>query len=104
VVGRTIHGERVTFSVVELDPNVDVPEHHHENEQLGMLLAGSLAFRVGSEARQIDEPGGTWRIRANVPHSVTAGPQGAVVVEVFAPVRADWDGLPQQEPGPGRWP
>jgi quercetin dioxygenase-like cupin family protein len=104
VVGRTVHGERLTFSVVELEPDAEVPEHRHENEQLGMLLTGLLVFRIGDEQRELRGPGGTWLIPSNVPHSVTAGPEGAVLIEVFSPPRADWAGIPQQAPSPGRWP
>jgi quercetin dioxygenase-like cupin family protein len=103
VVGRTIHGERVTLSVIELDPGTLVPEHAHENEQLGVLLLGGMRFTVGGESRDLG-PGATWRILGNVPHSVAVGPEGAVVVEVFSPVRGDWQALEQQEPRPGRWP
>ena len=103
IVGRTIHGERVTLSVLELDPNTVVPEHSHENEQLGVVLEGALRFTVGGETRDL-VPGGAWRILANVPHSVVVGPEGAVLVEVFSPVRDDWHAIEQQEPRPGRWP
>ena len=48
---RTVHGERITLGAVELDPGAVVPEHRHENEQLGIVLSGSLRFRVGDEAR-----------------------------------------------------
>ena len=41
---------------------------------------------------------------AHVPHSVTVGPDGAVVVEVFSPPRHDWAAIETLEPGPGRWP
>ena len=40
VVGRTVHGERITLTLVELEPGVSVPEHSHENEQQGMVLTG----------------------------------------------------------------
>jgi quercetin dioxygenase-like cupin family protein len=103
VVGRTVHGERVTLSLIELDPGVAVPEHHHENEQVGILLEGSLTFRIGDETKEL-VPGDTWTILARVPHSVTAGPQGSVLVEVFSPARDDWHGLPTFEPRPGRFP
>ncbi len=103
VGGRVVHGERVTLAVVELDPNSVIPEHSHENEQVGMIIAGSLRFRVGDEARELG-PGGTWRIRANVPHEVHTGPNGAVVVEVFAPPRLDWDALERLEVREPRWP
>jgi quercetin dioxygenase-like cupin family protein len=103
VTSRTVHGDSVTLGLIELAPNAVVPEHSHVNEQLGILITGSLAFRIGTETGEA-MPGGTWRILANVPHSVVAGPEGAVAVEVFAPPRADWAELQSQEPGPGRWP
>jgi quercetin dioxygenase-like cupin family protein len=103
VLGRTVHGERVTLSLIELDANAVVPEHAHTNEQVGILLEGSLRFTIGAEERELG-PGGTWRILGEVPHSVVAGPDGAVIVEVFSPVRADWEGLETLEPRPARWP
>ena len=36
VHGRVVHGERITLGVIELDADSHVPEHQHENEQLGM--------------------------------------------------------------------
>ena len=102
VVGRVVEGEGVTLAVIELDPGSFVPEHSHENEQLGVLAAGHLEFRIGDETRQVG-PGGTWSIPANVPHEVRAGPDGAVAVEVFAPTRADWVALERLRARP-RWP
>ena len=103
VVGRTVHGERVTFSLVELDPDVTVPEHSHENEQLGVVLTGALTFTVGAETRELG-PGQSWCITAHVPHSVVAGRDGAVLVEVFSPVRDDWRALVSLDAQPSRWP
>src|SRR3954453_5585340 len=100
---RAIHGERITFGVVELDANAVVPEHSHENEQLGMVLSGSLTFRVGDESRELG-PGGTWCIPGNVPHEVTAGPDGAVVIDVSPPVRDDWSAFEPQPPRAPHWP
>jgi quercetin dioxygenase-like cupin family protein len=103
VLARAIHGDRITLTLIELDPNAVVPEHAHENEQLGILVQGALRFEIGGETRELG-PGGTWRILANVPHSVEAGPAGAVLVEAFDPVRDDWNAIEQQEPRPGLWP
>ena len=103
VVVRAVQGDRTTLGVVELAADAVVPEHRHENEQLGMVITGSVTFRVGDETRELG-PGGTWRIRANEPHEVHAGPDGAVVIDVFAPARDDWSALEQQEPSPPRWP
>lgn len=103
VVARLVPGERVSFAVVELEPNTVVPEHAHENEQLGVLAAGQLTFRIGGEERVV-EAGGTWSIPPNVPHDVVAGPDGAVAVEVFAPARADWEALERRAAAPPSWP
>jgi quercetin dioxygenase-like cupin family protein len=103
VIARAIHGDRQSLAVVELDPNALVPEHQHENEQLGMVISGTLTFRIADETRELG-PGDTWTIPSNVPHEVTAGPVGAVVIDVFAPVRADWEELEHSEPRRPRWP
>jgi quercetin dioxygenase-like cupin family protein len=103
VHGRAIHGERITLGVIELDANSVVPEHSHEPEQLGICLAGSLLFRVGDESREL-RPGDTWSIPSNVPHEVSVGPEGAVVLDVFAPTRDDWREAPRVDARTPRWP
>lgn len=103
VSARRIQGERITLAVVELAPNAVVPEHRHEAEQLGMVITGEMHFTVDGEARVLG-PGGTWRILSNRPHNVVAGPDGAVVIDIFTPVRADWDDLPVVEGAVPRWP
>lgn len=103
VAARIVAGEGAAFAVVELDPGSVVAEHSHANEQLGLVLRGSVRFRVGEEERELG-PGGTWRIPPHVPHEVHAGPDGAEVVDVFAPPRADWDVAPRDELRAPRWP
>ena len=103
VVVRSVDGERLTLGIVELDPGSVVPEHRHENEQLGMVLQGSLTFRIGDESRELG-PGGTWSIPPNVPHEVHTGPDGAVVIDVFSPGRSDWAALEVSDSRQPRWP
>jgi quercetin dioxygenase-like cupin family protein len=103
VRARSVEGERITMAVVELDPGAVVPDHRHENEQLGIVLRGSVTFRVGDEQRELG-PGGTWCIASDTPHEVVAGTDGAVVIDIFAPVRAEWGALEPEAPAPPRWP
>jgi quercetin dioxygenase-like cupin family protein len=103
IAARVVHGERITMAVVELDPLSVVPEHRHENEQLGVVLSGSLVFRIAEEAREL-EAGALYRIPANTPHSVETGARGAVVVDIFSPVRDDWQTLERESPRQPRWP
>jgi quercetin dioxygenase-like cupin family protein len=102
VRARRLEGERLTLAVVELAPGAVVPEHRHEQEQLGLCVRGSVRVRVGDETRELG-PGGTWRVRSGLPHEVVAGPEGAVAIDVFSPVRDDWD-FPLLEPRPPLWP
>jgi quercetin dioxygenase-like cupin family protein len=103
VQARVIVGNNASLAVVELGPDAVVPEHRHEHEQLGLCIQGSITFTIDGERRALG-PGGTWRIPSNLPHDAVAGPDGAVVVDIFAPVRADWDALPRSKPRPPRWP
>ena len=103
VQARVIVGNNASLAVVDLAPGAIVPEHRHEHEQLGLCVKGSITFTIDGERRELG-PGGTWRITSNLPHKAIAGPEGAIVVDIFAPVRADWDALPRSVPRPARWP
>ena len=103
VAGRAVSGSRLTVGVIELDADAHIPEHAHENEQVGIALSGSMRFRIGEETREV-AAGSTWSIAANVPHEVWVGPEGCVVVEAFAPRRSDWDAKERDEPRAPRWP
>jgi quercetin dioxygenase-like cupin family protein len=103
VSGRVVDGSEATLAVIELDADAVVPEHSHANEQLGVLISGSLVFRIGDERRELG-PGGMWLIPPYVPHDVRGGPEGAVLVEAFAPRRADWAALKRLAGSQPRWP
>ncbi len=103
VRARRVQGESITLAIVELDPNAEVPEHRHVAEQLGMVIRGEMHFTVDGETRTLG-PGGTWRILSDRPHVVHAGPDGAIVIDVFSPIRADWDAKPIAPKTSPRWP
>jgi quercetin dioxygenase-like cupin family protein len=103
VLSRAIQGAQITLAVVELTPGAVVPEHQHPNEQLGIVLKGSLVFEIGGERRRL-VAGDTYNIPSDVPHSATTGADGCVAVDVFSPVRADWAGLEALAPAPPAWP
>ena len=104
VRARRVEGERITLAIVELAPNAVVPEHRHAAEQLGMVIRGQMHFTVDGETRDLG-PGGTWRILGDRPHDVVAGPEGAVVIDVFTPIRSDWEDRRIVDPAPApAWP
>lgn len=102
-VARAVHGERLTVGVIDLDPDLVVAEHEHENEQLGFVLKGEVTMIIGDESRLL-RVGDTYSIPSHVRHSARTSSLGATVVDVFAPVRADWETKERSAPSPGRWP
>jgi len=102
-LARAVHGKQLTMAVVEIAPGAELTEHRHANEQFGMVLEGSVVFRIGKETKTV-EPGGIWRIPAETPHAVTGGMEGAVVIDIFSPARDDWAPHERLEPRPTHWP
>jgi quercetin dioxygenase-like cupin family protein len=103
VLARTVNGDRLSIGFVDIEPSVQVPEHRHENEQVGFVLRGSVTMVVDGQSREL-RVGETYTIASQVPHSAKAGADGVSVVDVFAPVREDWKTKPTVAPFPGRWP
>lgn len=103
ILARVVEGRELTFAVVELDPHASATMHQHTNEQLGIVLRGTMTFTIGGETRVLNA-GDTYEIPGNVPHEATAGAEGAVVIDVFAPIRADWHRFTAKEPQPALWP
>jgi len=103
VIGRSRYGSELTLAVVELEPDTVIPEHSHRNEQMGLLIEGSVTFRVDSDERLLD-PGASWCIPPHTPHEVRVGPSGAIIVEAFAPPRDDWRALHETPPAAPHWP
>lgn len=94
----------MTFAVVELGPGTSVAEHQHPQEQMGIVVKGRLRFRVGSEVQDLRE-GDTYLIPGGVPHEASAGPDGAVAIDVFSPIRDDWRRFEPEPPRGGlMWP
>jgi quercetin dioxygenase-like cupin family protein len=89
IYARSVHGERMTLGVVELDPGAVAPEHAHPHEQFGLILSGSAVFHIGGETKDLG-PGDLYVIPGNVPHSAEAGRDGTVLIDVFSPVREEW--------------
>ena len=92
LVGRAAVGKEASLVAIEIEPNAVVPEHRHPNEQTGFLVRGSMRFTIGEETQEL-RPGAMWVIPGDVPHAVVGGPEGAFLVELFAPPRDDWGGL-----------
>lgn len=80
----------VQFTVVEyrFRPGAVFPVHHHAEEQVVIVLEGSVRFAV--DGRPVDLGPGAWaRVAPDVPHGATAGSQGARMLNLVSPRRRE---------------
>lgn len=86
---RIFPGDHAMLSVVSFEPNSEGVVHHHPEEQWGLLLEGSAVRIQGDEEIPVKR-GDFWRTPGNVPHTMRAGPDGARVLDIFSPPRAEY--------------
>jgi len=89
VSGRPLFGEGAMLNLIEFEPGATVPLHSHEHEQLGIVLRGMQALVVDGEAHELGPLEG-YVLPGGVEHSAYCGPEGALVLDVFRPVREDY--------------
>ena len=85
---QRVVGTQMMISRVVLEPGFEVPIHHHENEQMVVMLTGLAEF-------DLDEPGGrrTVEVRggqvlllpSNVPHGCRAL-ERCEILDLFSPI------------------
>ncbi len=83
---RPFWGQGLMASYVTFDPGAVAPAHQHPQEQMSVVLYGSLYFTVGTESRWI-EAGDIVSIPPHVPHAAQAGDEGALCIDMFSPPR-----------------
>jgi len=86
---RTFWGDKMTLSIVEIDPNSEVPRHTHPHEQGGMMIEGELEMNIAGESRLL-KPGDVYIIPGNVEHWARTRNTPARVMDIFSPVREEF--------------
>ena len=89
VYARALFGERAMLNLVRLEPGTTIALHSHPHEQLGIVLEGMLGLVVEGEAHELG-PLEAYVTPGGVEHSAYCGPEGALVLDVFSPVREDY--------------
>jgi len=89
VDARVFPGEQAMVSVVVIAPDHRGKIHSHPEEQWGVLLEGSGIRTQGGVEFPV-KAGDFWCTPGGVPHTFQAGPDGARVLDVFAPPREDY--------------
>jgi quercetin dioxygenase-like cupin family protein len=92
VRARALFGDAAMLNLVELDPGAVVPAHSHPHEQLGIGISGLIVMLLDGEEHPMG-PMDAMHIPSGVVHGAYAGPEGAVVLDVFVPIREDFRAL-----------
>lgn len=89
ITTRIFPGEQAMLSVVRLEPNAEGRIHSHPQEQWGVMLEGT-ATRIQDGKEYPVGQGDFWCTPGGAEHGVRAGPEGAVILDVFAPPRDEY--------------
>ena len=86
---RIFLGQQAMISVVRVEPNIKGNIHSHEQEQWGYLISGSATRIQDGEHIEVSA-GDFWCSPGNVEHGIIGGPEGAVILDIFAPPRPEY--------------
>ena len=97
VTGRPLFGAGAMINMIELQPGAVVPLHSHPHEQLGIVLRGMQALVIDGVPHELGPMEG-YVLPGGIEHSGYGGPEGALVLDIFQPVRENylerWEALP----------
>jgi quercetin dioxygenase-like cupin family protein len=76
-----VRGNAGSLVVIRLGPG-ELPEHQHEAEHVGVVLAGEFSFTAGDEEVRL-RAGDLYRVPASQPHGVRCR-SAAIIVQARA--------------------
>lgn len=81
--------EKSMLTYFEIDPDSRFEMHSHESEQITMVLAGKLNFKVNEEEISVG-PGDVIAIPSGVPHAAYTTDEAVKAVDAWSPVREEF--------------
>ena len=86
---QPVIGDALMTCWITMEPGAIVAEHSHANEQLGVVVEGSVSITAAGETREMTV-GDAYVMPSDLAHSGVAGAEGVLLVETFVPVREDY--------------
>ncbi|MBI5568782.1 MAG: cupin domain-containing protein [Desulfomonile tiedjei] len=87
---KMIWGENVMVTRWELAPLTVFPTHQHMSEQVTIVISGSVTLTFQDREDAVLNAGDMLVIPPSKPHGVVIGPDGAVAMDIFSPIRTDF--------------
>jgi quercetin dioxygenase-like cupin family protein len=86
---QPVIGESLMTCWIAMEPGAIVAEHSHVNEQLGVVVEGSVSITSAGETREM-VVGDAYVVPSDLAHSGVAGADGVLLVETFVPIREEY--------------
>jgi quercetin dioxygenase-like cupin family protein len=86
---QPVIGDSLMTCWITMEPGAVVAEHSHVNEQLGVVVEGSVTLSAAGETREL-VAGDAYFMPTDLAHSAVAGADGVLLVETFVPVREEY--------------
>ena len=86
---QPVIGESLMTCWIAMEPGAVVAEHSHPNEQLGVVVEGSVSITAEGETREM-MVGDAYVVPKDLAHRGVAGANGVVLVETFVPIREEY--------------
>ena len=86
---QPVIGEALMTCWITMEPGAIVAEHSHMNEQLGVVVEGSVSITAAGETREM-VVGDAYVVPSDLAHSGVAGAEGVLLVETFVPIREEY--------------
>ena len=86
---RPIIGDSLMTCWIAMEPGAIVAEHSHANEQLGVVVEGSVSITAAGETGEM-VVGDAYVVPSDLAHSAVAGADGVLLVETFVPIREEY--------------
>jgi len=85
---RIMSSERIMVTKVNAKKGAYVPRHHHEAEQIFLILKGKMRVTSGKEPPRVVGPEDIWVLPSNCPHAVEYI-EDTDALEIVSPIRLD---------------
>jgi quercetin dioxygenase-like cupin family protein len=86
---QPVIGDSLMTCWIAMEPGAVVAEHSHANEQLGVVVEGSVSLTAAGETREL-VVGDAYVMPSHLAHSAVAGKEGVLLVETFVPIREEY--------------
>jgi len=86
---RFLTGEKLSVIFSTIEPDIKIPVHQHEAEQIMVVIDGAGDQISGGKLYHL-EKGDIFIAAANEPHGTYTSDKGLKLIEVFCPPRYDY--------------